>query len=180
MILTANVFSKLETVKILVRRLSKKRRFRTLFDKEHVKASLKSCEISMKALISRFLSFSVKLIWKISPLGLGEILGVFVNTLTGDCKYPVEGYENLQLLIQMQLSEKRKTFHEFFVLVLESTSNFEHFEKNMIVTANVFSKLETVKILVGPLSKKRSFRTRFDKAYVKASLKTCEMSMRAL
>ena len=50
MILTANVFSKLETVKILVRRLSKKRRFRTRFDKEHVKASLKTCEISMRAL----------------------------------------------------------------------------------------------------------------------------------
>ena len=54
-----------------------------------------------------FLSFSAKLIWKMSPLMLGEILGVFVNTLTADGKYPVQGCENLQLPIQMQLSKKR-------------------------------------------------------------------------
>ena len=64
-----------------------------------------------------------------SPLMLGEILGVFVNTLTTDGKYPVQGCENLQLPIQMQLSEKRKTFSEFFVPFLESTSNFKHFER---------------------------------------------------
>ena len=49
-----------------------------------------------------------------SPLVIGEILGVFVNTLTADGKYPVQGCENLQLPIQMQLSEKRKTFSQFF------------------------------------------------------------------
>ena len=41
-----------------------------------------------------------------SPLGLGEILQVFVNTLTPDGKYPVQDCENLQLPIQMQLSQK--------------------------------------------------------------------------
>ena len=41
-----------------------------------------------------------------SPLVLGEILGVFVNTLTGDGKYAVQICENLQLPIEMQLSEK--------------------------------------------------------------------------
>ena len=50
MMVTANVFPKLETVKILVRPLSKKLRFRTRFDSEHVKASIKSSEISMKVL----------------------------------------------------------------------------------------------------------------------------------
>ena len=56
-----------------------------------------------------------------SPLVLGEILGIFVNTLTADGKSPVPGCENLQLPIQMQLSEKQKTFSEFFVPFLEST-----------------------------------------------------------
>ena len=37
-----------------------------------------------------------------SPLVLGEILGLLVNTLTEDCKYPVADCENLQLPIQMQ------------------------------------------------------------------------------
>ena len=59
----------------------------------------------------------------------GEMLGLSVNTLTSDGKYPVQGCENLQLPIQMQLSEKRKTFSQFFVTFLESTSNFKHFEK---------------------------------------------------
>ena len=39
-----------------------------------------------------------------SPLALGETLGVFLNTLTGDYKYPLQDCENLPLLIQMQLS----------------------------------------------------------------------------
>ena len=64
-----------------------------------------------------------------SPVVLGEILGVFVNTLTADAEYPVQDCKNLQLPIQMQLSEKRKTFSEFFVPFLESTSNFKHFER---------------------------------------------------
>ena len=64
-----------------------------------------------------------------SPLVLREILGGFVNTLTSDGKYPVQGCANLQLPIQMQLSEKLKTFSRFFVPFLDSISNFEHFER---------------------------------------------------
>ena len=64
-----------------------------------------------------------------SPLVLCEILGVFFNTLLADGKYPVQDCENLQLPIQMQLSEKRKTLSWFFVPFMESTSNFKHFEK---------------------------------------------------
>ena len=43
-----------------------------------------------------------------SPIVLGEILGVSVNTLTVDGKYSVQDCENLPLRIQMQLSEKEK------------------------------------------------------------------------
>ena len=63
-----------------------------------------------------------------SPILLGEILEMFCNTLTVEGKYPIKDWENLQLRIQMQLSEKQKDFSEFFVLLLESTSNFRHFE----------------------------------------------------
>ena len=56
-----------------------------------------------------------------SPVVLGEIVGVFVNTLTSDGKYPVQGCENLELPIQTQLSEKRKSFCEVFVPILDST-----------------------------------------------------------
>ena len=63
-----------------------------------------------------------------SPV-LGEILGLFANTLTCDGKYPVQGFENLQLAIQMVLSEKRKHFSEVFVPFLYSLLIFEHFER---------------------------------------------------
>ena len=64
-----------------------------------------------------------------SPLVLGEILGMFVKTLIANAKYPVQGCENLQLPIQLQLSEKQKTISQFFVPFLESISNFKHFEQ---------------------------------------------------
>ena len=64
-----------------------------------------------------------------SPLVIGEILGMFVNTLTADGMYPVQDCENLQLQIQIQWSQIRKSFSEFFVQFLQSKSNFEHFEK---------------------------------------------------
>ena len=64
-----------------------------------------------------------------SPIVLYEILGAFVDIMTADCKYPVQYCGNLPLTIQMQLSQKRKAFSGFFVLFLDSASNFKHFEK---------------------------------------------------
>ena len=79
MIAIANVFPKLQTVKILVRPLSKKRPFRTPFDSEHVKAS----QVLAKSWWERFyhvlLSFSGILIWNMSPLVLGQILGMWLT-----------------------------------------------------------------------------------------------------
>ena len=40
------------------------------------------------------------------PLVLGEILGVFFNTLTADGRDPDQDCENLLLRIQIQLSEE--------------------------------------------------------------------------
>ena len=96
-------------------------------------------------------------------------LRVFVNTLTADGKYPRQGCRNLQLLIQMQLSEKRKTFSMFLFHFWMLHQILNILKEKMIVIANVFPKLQTVKILVRPLSKKRRFRTRIDSEHVKAS-----------
>ena len=123
MIVIANAFPKLQTLKIFVRKLCKEHPFRTSFSSQHVKASQMLAKSAWERFYLVFFSFSGKLIWKTSPLVLDEILGVFVNTLTTDSKYHVQGCENLQLPIQMHLSEKRKTFSEFFVWFLDSTSN---------------------------------------------------------
>ena len=64
-----------------------------------------------------------------SPVVLGEVSVVFVDRLTADGKYPVQDCENLQVPIQLILSEKRKTFIQFLAPFLESTSNFKGFVK---------------------------------------------------
>ena len=105
------------------------------------------------------------------PLLLREILRVFLNTLAPEGNYPIEDWQNFGLPIQMQLSEKRKTFSQFFVPFLESTSNFKQFEKKMMVVTNVFPKLQTVNKFVRPPCEKPRFGTRFDSQHVKVSQK---------
>ena len=65
-----------------------------------------------------------------SPVVLGKILEVFVNTLTAEAKYSIEDLKNLPLPIQIQLYDNWKNFSQFFVPFMESKSNFKHFEKN--------------------------------------------------
>ena len=100
---------------------------------------------------------------------LGEILGVFFNALTAVGKYLVQDSQNLQLPIQMQLSQKRKSFPDFLFHFWNLYQILNIFKKRMIVIANVFPKLKNVKGFVRPLSKKCRFRTRFDSQHVKAS-----------
>ena len=105
MILVANVFSKLEIVKKLDRILSNKRRFKKRFDSQLFKVSQILSESAWDHFYHIFSSFWAKLIWKMSPLVIGEILVVFVDTLTAEGKYPVKDWENLPLPVQMQLSD---------------------------------------------------------------------------
>ena len=62
-----------------------------------------------------------------------KILGLLLNTLVADEKYPVLNRENLTILIQMQLSKEQKTFSEFFFFffaLLKSILNYRHLQKN--------------------------------------------------
>ena len=58
-----------------------------------------------------------------------KILGLLVNALAAECKYPVLIRDNLKIPIQMHLSQKRKTFSELFVAFLKSRLNFKCFEE---------------------------------------------------
>ena len=62
-------------------------------------------------------------------LVLCKILRLFVNTLTDDDKYSLLYRDNLTQPIQILLSQKRKTFSQFFSAFLKSTLNFAHFQK---------------------------------------------------
>ena len=62
-------------------------------------------------------------------LVLCKILRLFVKTLTDDDKYSLLYRDNLTQPIQILLSEKKKTFSEFFSAFLKSTLNFGHSQK---------------------------------------------------
>ena len=110
MIVIDKLFPKLQTLKIFLRILSQEHRFRTGFGSQHVKASQLLAKSPRDRFYHVLLSFAGKLIWNMSPLVSGEILGIFVNTLTDQGINPVQGCGNLQLPIQMQLAEKQETF----------------------------------------------------------------------
>ena len=62
-------------------------------------------------------------------LVLCKILSLFVNTLTADDKYSLLNRENLTQPIQILLSQKQKTFSQFFSSFSKFTLNFESFQK---------------------------------------------------
>ena len=77
--------------------------------------------------------------------------------MTANYGYSRSKRKNLPLPIQMELSETSKTFCQFFISFLESTLNFEHFEKSMSLIAQIFLKLLTLKDVLTYMHKRSCF-----------------------
>ena len=58
-----------------------------------------------------------------------KILGLFLNTLTVDDKHYMLNRDNLTQPIQLQLSQKQKTFSQIFFAFLKSILNYKHLPK---------------------------------------------------
>ena len=56
------------------------------------------------------------------------MLGLFLNTLAPNEKYPLLKRGDLTVAIQMQLSQKQKTFAQFLAEFLKFILNFKYFE----------------------------------------------------
>ena len=67
--------------------------------------------------------------WKKSLFLTCQILGLLVNTLAADEKYPVLNRDNLTIPIEMQLSQEEKRFSPVLAALSKSSLNVEHFEK---------------------------------------------------
>ena len=67
--------------------------------------------------------------WKKSLLVIHKIHRHFVNILTADDKHYLINRDILAQRIQMQLSQKQKTFSELFFAFLKSKFNFKQFPK---------------------------------------------------
>ena len=82
MIVIANVFSKLETVNVFLSPVSKNRRFGICFDSQHVKVSQILAKSPWQRYYHVFYSYWEKLILKMCPVLLSQILTIFLDTLT--------------------------------------------------------------------------------------------------
>ena len=125
--------------------MSKKSRFRGCFDKQYGKRAQALLKSASQHLYHIHRSLPRKLSWKKSLLLTCKILGLLVNTLAADEKYPVLNRDNLTIPIQIQLSQKQKTVSLVFAAFLKSSCNFERLEQKMVLLAFVFSKLRPPK-----------------------------------
>ena len=73
---------------------------------------------------------------------------MFVNILTADEKHSLLNRDDLTQPIQMQLSQKPKTFSEFLSALMKSRLSFEYFQKKMSLITDVFLKLQTPRNMV--------------------------------
>ena len=60
-----------------------------------------------------------------------KILGLFVNTLTVDDKHYMLNRDNVTQPIQIQLSQKQKTFSKFYFAFFKSILNYKHLPKKV-------------------------------------------------
>ena len=81
-------------------------------------------------------------------LVLCKISGLFLNKLSDDDKYSLLYRDNLTQPIQILLSQKQKTFSQFFSAFLKSTLNVEHFQTKITLIAYVFPKLPCLKKVI--------------------------------
>ena len=81
--------------------------------------------------------------WIKSLLVLWKILILFVLSLSVSGKYSLLNRDNFMQPIQILVSQKQKTFSEFFAAFPKSTLNFENFQKKNNLIADVFPKLRT-------------------------------------
>ena len=126
--------------------MSKKSRVRRCFLKQYRKRAQTLLKSPSHHLYHIHWSWRSQMSGKKSLLLRWKTLELLVNTLAANEKYPVLNREYLTIPIQMELSQKQKTFSEFFAAFLKSYWNFERFEeKKMSFIAFVFSKLQTLK-----------------------------------
>ena len=137
--------SEITDSKNVIRKMSKKSRFREPFDKQHGKRAQALLKSASQHLYHIHRSLPRKLSWKKSLLLTCQILGLLVNTLATDEKYPVLNRDNLTIPIKMQLSPQKKNLFSIFSAFLKCRLNLQHFEKTVTVIDFEFPKLRTPK-----------------------------------
>ena len=129
MTLIAEVFPKLRSPKNKVRSMSIKSRFKGSFKKQHGKCTQTLFKFAWQNLYHIYWSLWMQLTFKKLLLVICKISRLFPNTLSVDGKYSLLNRDNLTRQIQMQLSQKQKTFSWFFFGFLKSSLSLNVFKK---------------------------------------------------
>ena len=79
--------------------------------------------------------------WTKSAFVRSEILTLFFNTLTTDDKYSRRNMMNFTQQFEPPLSQRQKTFSEFFLAFLKCALNLKYFEKKDEYSSLVMSKV---------------------------------------
>ena len=129
MTLIAYLLLRLQPAKNVVRYMCKKSPSRLPFQKEHAKRVSALLKSERQHLYHIYSSMGRQLNCKKSLLVICKILRLFVNTCSAIDKYSLPNRKYLTQPIQVQLSQKQKTFLWFFSAFSQCKSNFEHFQK---------------------------------------------------
>ena len=129
MTLMAYIFLTLPPAKNAVRYMSKKSRFRLLFQKEHGKRVSTLFKFERQNLYHIYWSTRRQFSCEKSLLVICKSLRLFVNTMSAVDKCSLRNTDNLMQPIHMQLSQKLKTFSRFFNIFSKSRLSFEYFQK---------------------------------------------------
>ena len=126
--------------------MSKKCRLTVPYNKQHGKRALTLFKSERRQSYQIYWLLWRQLSLKKSFLVIYKILRPFVNTFTAHRKYSVLNKQYLLHPIHMQLTQKQKTFSEFFFAISKARLNFEHTQKKkMILIGNAFPKLRPSK-----------------------------------
>ena len=109
--------------------MSEKSRSRGCFDQQYGKRAQALLKSGSKHIYQIHSSLPRILSWKKSLFLTCKFLRLLVKTFGANEKYLAEHSDNLTIPFQMQLSQKQKTFSEFFDEFLKSTLNFKHFAR---------------------------------------------------
>ena len=123
----------------------KKSTFRRPFEKQHEKRPQALVQSASQHLYHIHWSLPNQLSWKKSLFLTCKILALLINTYAANEKYLVLNRDNLTIPIQMQLSQKQKSFSPFLGAFFKSKLNFKYFEKKITLRDFVFPKLLTPK-----------------------------------
>ena len=118
--------------------MSKKSHFGGTFNKQHSQRAQALLKSSSQHLYYIHWSLATKCRSKKSLLLTCQILGLLVNTLVADEKYPVLNRENLTIPIQMKLSQKRTFFLNFLLHFSNVSQILNALKKKMSLIAFVF------------------------------------------